>query len=479
MQNIRAHVARHAKNVHHHLHKPVHVAIGWTSVLAAGLASVLIISNALAQEVPYQPSNTNNRGDFQYGGRQDHNGWEGGAANKDRVPCPPGGKNEGFDAGQKGEGQDGNYQRPPESTPHTNTTQPASPSLSAPGGVGVPTNSVGSGTVPLADTGSVRAQSVTDPSTNPCPPEQHGGRQDQNRDTQEQIDAGRFTMMKRGLSQFTKEVERVKRQVASLQKQKGVTASAELSQALAKLDELAAAVKDAQNADDLEALTFDIGQAMREAQDELHNVYRQAELQRFFVLADKELARVNKQYNTYAARVKKSDLDLTDALAALRAAIDKQAALLEQIKLDAKTNAEQAGQRLYEEFFAEMDSVREPAKVLEFALNLKSGISQIGRELQSTERTIKSLERKKADVAELKTLLAESKAQYAAIKKLAAAKPLPMDDIIDALEKLFDLREQTSDILQSLTGDTGFEKPSFKQNDSFDFHAPQGFDFGQ
>jgi hypothetical protein len=303
---------------------------------------------------------------------------------------------------------------------------------------------------------------------------QNGPSAQQQEQQQQQMDQQRLQMMKQSLKQFTKEVSRVKSQVQSLQK-KGVNVPAELSQAITQVEGMADKVKNAQSADDIEGDMSDFQDAASTIRDWMPRLGRLAQLPQMLKQADKEISKVEKAYTSDSKRVKSAKLDLSDALAAFRQAIDGQKAVLDQAKQLNTSDPEEAMNTLQDDFFGNMDNVWEKDRVIQMAVNVKQGISQMTKEFKDADKTIKTLQKKKIDTADLEPLLTDGKAEFEQLKVLAAQKPIDLESLKDEIERMMEIKQQYSDKLQELTGDTGYALPQQPQGQNFQFNLPSSF----
>ncbi|MEK7161191.1 MAG: hypothetical protein AAB729_00675 [Patescibacteria group bacterium] len=290
----------------------------------------------------------------------------------------------------------------------------------------------------------------------------------------QQMDEQRFEMMKRNLKQFTREVVRIKTQIQSLQK-KGVNIPVELSGAIAQMDAIAEKIKNAENADAIEDDMNDFQDATNTIREWMPKLGRMAQMPQMFKQAEKEISKAEKAYASDAKRIKSSKIDLNDLLAEFRKAIDEQKGVLDQVKQLSGNDPEKAIDDLQDNFFGNMDNMWEKERVIQMALNIKQGISQMSREMKDADKLIKKLKAKKLDTGELEQLLAQAKAELEQVKVLAAAKPIDPESLMDQIEKMMDIKQEFGDKVQELTGDTGYAMPQQPQGRNFQFNTPSGF----
>ena len=300
-----------------------------------------------------------------------------------------------------------------------------------------------------------------------------GFNQGPSEDDMVKMDEQRFKMMKSSLSRFTSEIDKVKTQINSYKK-KGMTVPSDAKEAVEQTTEFSKKVKEAKNADELDELMSEFQDSMDVIQEWMPKLPRLAEYPRFIKQAEKEIAKANKAYKSDAAKIKKAKLDLEEPLSEFKQEIEKQEELLKEVKELAKTDPDEALDRLHEEFFGAMDDMWSGEQVISMSLNIKKGLTQMNRDIKDAEMTIKKLKRQKIDTKDLENLLAQSKEQAAELKKIAAAKPIDTDAMIDAVDALMEAGSAFENKVQELTGDTEY-MPDLPKNQNFKFNLPKGY----
>lgn len=301
------------------------------------------------------------------------------------------------------------------------------------------------------------------------------GRMGPSEEDQKKMDEQRFTQMKKGFTRFIKEVNRIKNQV-NIYKKKGVTIPEDLTSAIGTMDEMVGKIKSATTPDELEEIMDSFQDSMMAVQEWMPKLPILAEIPRIVKQAEKEIARAEKAYKTDEKKVKSSQMDLADYLSQFRLAIDTQKAILEEAKGIAKSDPEEALEKIRGDFFGTLDNMWEGEKIIQMALNLKKGISQMNLELNRAEKTLRSLKKKKLDTSELQTLLTEAKNQFAQIKKMASAKPLDVEAVIEAIDELVDKKQEFADIVEDLTGASEYmPQASSLPNKPFQLNMPAGY----
>lgn len=485
MENIKGNLVSFGNKIHAELHSPVHDVLSWLAVAAVSASSFLIMTTVLAQtetiNAPFDPA-------YSTSTPVQPMPYNGGAPCVPGTPCQalensfgmqpaqpypqpigsstpfmpaPNMQQPGMQPYMGGQQpmapQEGFMQKPPMGMENNMNFGPRDGQMNQ--NFGPMNNSMGEG-------------------QNFGPMNNNMGGQNfgPNEEDMKRMDAQRFEMMKKGFSRFTQEVNRVKTQVNNFKK-KGLNIPTELKAALEQLDEIAKKIKEAKSADELDEVTGDMQESMQAVQEWMPILPRLAEYPRFIKQADKEIAKVNKQYKSDVAKAKRVKIDLSEQLAEFKQAIEKQEALLKEIKELAKTEPGEALDRLHEEFFGSLGDMWSNEQGIQMLLNINRGLTQMNNELRQADATIKKLKRQKIDTKELETLLKESKAKVAEVKKIAAAKPVDADALIDGVEALMEVGQEFDNKVQELTGDDEY-MPDLPKNQDFKFNLPQGYEVG-
>lgn len=294
-------------------------------------------------------------------------------------------------------------------------------------------------------------------------------------DQQQKMDEQRLNMMKKGMSQFTKEMSRVKSQVAAYKK-KGVVIPSELSDALAKADEVVAKIKDATDPDELQDVMSDFQDSMEVMQEWMQKLPRMAQWPSLLKQAQSQLTKLEKAYTADAKKITASKIDLATNLSEFRIAIDEQKALLDEAKSLKDSNFDSAFDKLTQEFFDNLNNTWENEKMIQTVLNLKRSIvTDIPKSLKSASTMITSLKRKKIDTTELQSILNEAKTLFEQVKTLYNAKPMDVDSLLEALDIMTTKREEFNDKVEELTGQNDYLTPSQMPAQGYQMNIPQGF----
>jgi DNA repair exonuclease SbcCD ATPase subunit len=292
------------------------------------------------------------------------------------------------------------------------------------------------------------------------------------------MDEQRFKEMKRGLGQFSKGAKMMKNHVGKVKNQLakcGVGLPIELTNALDAADGIIAKIQAAENADALEEAIGDIedvGSVMQEWGPKMGDLMRicgmmkQAEKDLKQMLRD--VARVEKQAKGY----KKADL--SELVAQLKQEVETLQNTLAQAKELAKTDPEAALEKLEDEFYGQMDNVRNARTAIEMAINISRGLKEAARELKSYEQQIKKFKRMKLDTSEAEQLLATLKGQVNELKQLVGTKGFDPEELVSKVEEAFETRERLSDALDALRGGSEFI-PMIQGGKGVEFDLPEAF----
>lgn len=434
--------------------KPVHPFLAWMTIAAVSLSSLFIMTAVLAQtETITQPA-------------------------QEMMAPPPVEQQPTYQqpAYQQPPGeQQPTYQQPTYQQPAGETgmyqPQPSGEGGCAPGTVCGPSQ-------PACAPGTVCESKPSMMGPGPeggqmGPQGQQGPSEEQMQQMEQQRQQQQLKDMKRGLNQFIRSMNSVRKQVTSFRK-RGLEIPEELSAALAKVDEIAEKIKNAQTPEEIEEVPDMVEEIVQVVQEWMPKLPRLMAIPRMLKEAEKQITRLERAYASDERKAKNSKIDLSGPLADFRAAIDKQKALLEEIKGQVKDDPEAAMDRLEEEFFGNLDNVWEHERTIQMLLNLKRAITQIPREMKNDERLIKNLKRQKIDTTELEAILAEGKVKFEELKSLLAAKPIDIDAVIEVMEAMMELKQSFGDKVEELTGGNEY-MPMMPEPKEFKMNIPQGF----
>lgn len=290
----------------------------------------------------------------------------------------------------------------------------------------------------------------------------------------------RFQQMKRGLSQFKNGVKGMKKGVLNAKKNLGkcgVSLPEELTTALDKSDSIVQKLDAAKTADELDEIISDVedvGGVMQEWGPKLGDLFRVCEMMK---RSDADYKRMERDVNRVVkqANAAKKKIDLSEMADGLKQELAKLKEAKEVAKTLAKTDPEEALEKLDDEFYGEFETLNNARQEIETVLNVTKGLRDGKNEVKRYDSQLKALKRKKKDTSELEADIKDIKQKLAELESFMKQKGVKADDIIERVEELFDLREEFLDKLNELRGGSEFE-PQIKSGPSFDFRLPQGFE---
>ncbi|KKR33813.1 MAG: hypothetical protein UT64_C0003G0034 [Candidatus Falkowbacteria bacterium GW2011_GWF2_39_8] len=290
-----------------------------------------------------------------------------------------------------------------------------------------------------------------------------------NRFNQEyKIDDNRFKEMKRGMQGFANMIKMVEAQTKRL-KSKNIAVPEELAAALTQANELREKIKSAKTPEELEGLGDEIQGAVNTIQEWMPKLPMLAEFPRIVKQAEREMAKLNKSYNTDIKKIKIKKIDLAKELAEFKNLIDNQQKVLDEIKALSKTDPEESINRM------QLDDVWMKEKIIQIAMNYGKSVSLLNTEIKNAEKIIIKLKAQKNDTSELETNLADIKNQFKEVKTIYSTKPLDSDQLVEAIGDIMDSVQELRNQIQELKGETDFG-PSF-QVPVKDVVVPKGFLF--
>lgn len=290
------------------------------------------------------------------------------------------------------------------------------------------------------------------------------------------MDERRFKDMKRGLGQFIRGSQMMKKSVAKTKtaiNKCGVNIPEELSNALSSIDDLVKKINEAKTADELDEVVGNIeevGSVMQDWGPRMGDLHRLCQMLK---QADRDFKQVDRSFARYQAK-KNSKIDISEILAEYKTNIDNMRQALVQARELAKTDADEALSKIEDDFYGNMDNVRNSEQAINMALNINKGLRDAGAEIKKIDRDIKNLKRKKIDTAQLEELAAGFKAQVEEIKNMVKGK-FDVDELVDKVETAFDTREQIFDAMQEYG--LGTMQPQIKENRSLNMNInlPEAF----
>lgn len=293
---------------------------------------------------------------------------------------------------------------------------------------------------------------------------------------QQKMDEQRFQMMKKGLSQFSRGVTKMTKMVNGMEKKlnkMGVSIPEELKAALAKAPEIADKIKNAQTPDELDEIQSDvqdIGDTMQEWGQKLGDLMR---LGNMLKQVDKSVKDINRTVKKSQNFVKNNE-NLQTTINELNDIANSMLQAAKDAKELAKTDPDSALEKIEDDFYGRMEEFYSKAGLIDMLSHIKKGFSAISTKLKNYERMVKQLNKKKIDITELKTSLADLQDKLAALKTLVQDPNVDPQDVGSAVEELFGLMPDFENQVAELTGQ-GIYEPNVKGGEDFNFQMPQGF----
>lgn len=175
--------------------------------------------------------------------------------------------------------------------------------------------------------------------------------------------------------------------------------------------------------------------------------------------ADKEIVKLEKAYKTMSAKATRAKVDVTSVLQEWQTAIDEMKADLAAAKTGEFGEDDDPMQSLSDNVFDRMEETWRYNQTIDMVLNIKRNLKQVATAIKRYEKTIPKLEKKKEDMTEAKSLLADMKAKYDELNNLAASgvDPDEMEVALDDMDNYMEMQEQIEELLH-LSGPSMFDQ---------------------
>jgi len=168
---------------------------------------------------------------------------------------------------------------------------------------------------------------------------------------------------------------------------------------------------------------------------------------------EKDIKGIVSRFAKIEKNLKKSKLDLSDSLAEQRADIAELQGFVKQAKEQASGDIEDAFDAM-QEFQDKRDDISDRERALQMAANFSRELKNIDRDVKRLDKDVKSVTaratKKKLPIDELADAHKLFKDAYAALQELATKKGVDPDDLITAMEDIFDARRDVDDALNQL-----------------------------
>ncbi|MDO8599743.1 MAG: hypothetical protein Q7S02_06585 [bacterium] len=222
--------------------------------------------------------------------------------------------------------------------------------------------------------------------------------------------------------------------------------------ALAKIKEVIAKVKTAEDPEELQDIMMDLPEHFDGARELVEMCHRLRELPRITKQLSSEVKRIEREIKSVTAQVKRSKLDLTDQLNDITAGLTAIKATLTEVgQVKTAEDFDDAMEKL-ESLRETFDELQEKIGAVRGVLNIGRGIIDAKREIRNAERLVTSLKRRKVDTTALTAIITEGKGLVAEIESLGKQKPLDPDAIHEKFEQLEDLGSRADEMIAKLQG---------------------------
>lgn len=272
-------------------------------------------------------------------------------------------------------------------------------------------------------------------------------------------DIGKYSQMaglKGMLSSMDRSLKTFETRLAQLQKQ-GVTAPADVTDALAKLKAGLQNIKDAKNPDDLNDVNPDeLGNLMTQVNESRPQLEMFAKWPRVLNQADQQLKQFNSQLTktkTLVDKLSAQGIDLSVNLASFQDDVTKLQTARDaanQLMKDGK--GEEAFTKIEEEFFNQLDNVGEHQRVIQQMSNLSRFTAQFKTSMASAKKRINQLAKGKFDTTELQGIYDQALAKGNEIVAMIKAKPIDEAAILAGMDVMENLKQQFQDKADALSG---------------------------
>ncbi len=278
--------------------------------------------------------------------------------------------------------------------------------------------------------------------------------------------------MKRHMGPFVSQIQGIKKRIGPMQKKLlacGADLPEELKNALSSIDGLIENVKAAQDSDEAMAAM----EALQDAAEVFRDLGPQmGELMGFCQKMKQAESQVNRMVKDVARLESRAQARKVDSaiLGELKSIVNDMKNSVSNAKALAKTSVDEADEMI-EGVFEQTDNYREAQATVNMALDLPKGLKEADATVRTITSKMKSLERKKDPVVdELKPLIEELKSQIAEIRVMAKGTIVP-EELGEALQGIFEIREQIFDLLQEHGVESNFmPKVQTDKGFQFDFH---------
>lgn len=253
------------------------------------------------------------------------------------------------------------------------------------------------------------------------------------------------------------------RKLKALEKQR-IAPPADIVSALAKIRELIAQAKQATTCQDISELNQEVFGMWNDLQEKFMILDMLAQAPRMIKQIDRELKNIDRQWAQAVRRARVSKADLSDAIAKGDRIIATLHALFEEFKAIVAAGDFERLQEM-DERGQEADEKREELfqimNTIQALSNIPREISNLSRRANDLRRLAREMGRRGSDASELLSCLDGFVPAIDTIKRLAAQKPVDIDQLADAIQTGEDAMGQCQDLADELIGKRGVLEDAF------------------
>lgn len=274
--------------------------------------------------------------------------------------------------------------------------------------------------------------------------------------------------LKKNVSKFANQLSVIQARIAKLESA-GATVSGEVKDMVLKAQDL---VKQIQNANSFDEAR-DSAESLRDLADDLNSAMATIEqltrIQGLTKIIDKEISKREAGLRRAQTLAKKFKVDVGSLLDEVGTLVNDTRESFDNAK-KAEFGDSEPIEFVQTNIIDKLDDIDTKLANLQALTNLKGGLKQVSGQITKYDTQIKRFERKKKDVTEMKSLLADVKEHYATLQSLGQQKITDenLSAIVDELSTIADLTGQLDDLLQ-LNAPSALEKAlkqGLKSNES-------------
>lgn len=316
--------------------------------------------------------------------------------------------------------------------------------------------------------------------------DQFPGQGDGNYPGGEQDEAMRKKINEEQLTRMKKEMGRMKSVVGKManeltkKKYKFVGKPKELVEAIAKANEIFAAIESSESVDGLENIMTDLFDVMNVLGRGGDWFRMMNDLEQMIKQADREVKNINKAITRLEKQAKKNET-VQDLISEIKGIQVQMADTLGKAKVLAKEGDIEAAFEMMEDgYFGNMEEFWNKISEADLLLNLTQGVKKAAAESKRLEARVKTVIRKQKleeDVAaQGYNMIADLKGMLAELQVAAKQKPVDTEELMGIGSRMFEQVELIEEWLAE-HGDNAYG-PKLQKFDTRQYEIPDAFDFG-